>query len=441
MPEALAAGPNAPAADPDTTATSETVSEHPLADTSGSALLDDGEGALSIPMTPSSQRPLRAGSSAPSTSHTPLEPRSVTSTPATMPRRSRQIRYIRSNASSPTVRRVPPARTDDRPRQYERIHRLVTECNNAAAGHSRNVAPLQADMLEAIATQERHCLELREELGREETLLKDMRDAWQRMALRVGVGAIGLPVHAPPRAAPRVTQRPTPPVPAAAAPARDETAWSDLRFMPSQIASQFQALVDSRPSSGAAASTPPSSRSPGKDDAPAYRVRTKRLPPIDTHAARPPALPPKDDLSADVLREKLSNGWHVLSKRLIETTSSFKDLSWMVDDMPSTAPSSRMSLPPLFSDDTDVGALSRVMSPRSPTGHEAHAPPLPPKSPTRSRPAPALATDAMVVVPSGDDEPLGEASMAGPTVSEPLTRDLVSLAIHEAPSADPSASA
>jgi len=433
MPGALPSGPNDPAADPDTTATSEAVSEHPLADMTGSTQLSDGEGA-SIPMTPSSRHPLRAGSTALSPSHTPLKHRSGTNTPATVPRRSRQIRYIRSNASSPTVRRRHCTRVEDCSRQRERMNHLVIECNDAAAGHSRNVAPLHVDMLEAIATQERHCLELREDLRREEALLQDMRDAWQRMFLRVGVGVNGLPVRAPPRAAPRAMQRPTPPVPTAAAPARDETPWRDLRFMPSQIASQFQALVDSRPDGGPGTNTLPSSGSPDKNDGSAYRVRTKRLPPIDTHVARPPALPPKDDLSAEVLREKLSNGWHVLSKRLIETTSSFKDLSWMADDMPSTAPSSRMSLPPLFSDDTHVGALSRAMSPRSPTGNEGHAPPLPPKSPTKSRPAPALATDVMVGVPSGDEEPLGEASMAGPIVSEPLTRDLVSLAINEAPS-------
>ena len=430
MPQAQAPGPNTPAADADTSATSETVSEHPLADSSGSTQLSAGGAALSIPMTPSARRTPRTGS-APSPSHAPLTPRAVPSTSAAVPPRMHQIRYIRSDAAGSSVRAQHRTRAGDDCRHHERMNHLVVECSDAAAGHSRNVGPLHADMLEALATQERRCLELREELGREETLLKNMRDAWQRMALRVGIGTNGLPMRAPPRA----TQRPTPPVPAAHPPARDEASWSDLRFMPSQITSQFHALVDPRPGSAHGSSVSPNSRSPGKDDAPAYRVRTKRLPPIGTHAVRPPALPPKDDLSAEVLREKLSNGWHVLSKRLIETTSSFKDLSWMVDDVPSTAPSSRMSLPPLFSDDINVGVLSRVLPPRSPTGNEEHAPPLPPKSPSKSHPAPALATDVMAGVSSKNHEPLGEASMAAPIVSEPLTRDLVSLAIDEAPSA------
>lgn len=418
-----------PAVDPDSSFASETVSEHPLADLS-TTQLSDGEADVSIPMTVSTRPTMRTSSVAPSPSRPSLSPCSA-KVSSSMLRHPRRLRYIRSRASSTSPhrrRRFGP--TEDGPLLRERMDRLVIECNDAAAGNIRQTGPLHADMLEAIATQERLCLELREELKSEEVYLKNMRDAWQRMALRVGIGANGLPTRMP-----RMTQRPTPPVPAAVAPVRDSPSRNDARFMPSHITSQLHALVEPQSESAHAAPSPPSSRSPGKD-LPAYRVRQKRLPPIHTHGAKQPAVPPKDDLSAEVLREKLSNGWHVLSRRLIETTASFKDLSWVADDVSSSAPSSRMSLPPLFSDDTNVGALSRydtnVPLPRTPSPNDgASAPPLPPKSPSKSRAV--LATSVAVGAPKQVTKPLDEASIAEPIVSEPPTRDLVSLAIHDAP--------
>ncbi|WFD26123.1 hypothetical protein MNAN1_001098 [Malassezia nana] len=435
MPPAAAPGPSPPrlsgsAADPDSSFASETVSEHPLADFSATQL-SDGEADVSIPMTVSTRPTMRASSVAPSPSRPPLSPSPAKVSASTL-RRPRRLRYIRSHASSTSSphRRRRSGPTEDHLLLRERMDRLVIECNDAAAGHMRQTGPLHADMLEAIATQERLCLELREALKSEEVYLKNMRDVWQRMALRVGIGANSLPARVP-----RMTQRPTPPVPAAVAPVRDSPSRSDARFMPSHITSQLHALVEPRSDSAQAAPSPPSSRSPGKDS-PAYRVRQKRLPPIHTHTAKQPAVPSKDDLSAEVLREKLSNGWHVLSRRLIETTASFKDLSWVADDVSSSAPSSRLSLPPLFSDDTNVGALSRydtnVPLPRTPSPNDgASAPPLPPKSPSKSRPA--LATSVAVGVPEEVTEPLGEASMAGPIVSEAATHDAVSPAVHDEP--------
>ena len=133
MPQAQAPGPNTPAADADTSATSETVSEHPLADSSGSTQLSAGGAALSIPMTPSARRTPRTGS-APSPSHAPLTPRAVPSTSAAVPPRMHQIRYIRSDAAGSSVRAQHRTRAGDDCRHHERMNHLVVECSDAAAG-------------------------------------------------------------------------------------------------------------------------------------------------------------------------------------------------------------------------------------------------------------------------------------------------------------------
>lgn len=263
----------------------------------------------------------------------------------TTPGKTRRVRYIR------THEQVPPrdaARLED-------VDNILALCYDVSVGRIKRMAPIHREALHAIAAKERMCMELREELAHEEAQLEELRSAWRRMTMRIGANP---PAH-------RTQRPPTPASPSRnALPPTRETmrladdakaaeAWSDWRRIPSQLSNQLHAMMDQFQTTDHDAGS--SSSSP--QERTMRPSKTKRFVPSRAHAQD--ILSIKDDLHPEILREKLSSGWHVLSQRLRDTTASFADLStWAPNDTPPiSSQSSRTSLP--FSmEDTALGEYS-----------------------------------------------------------------------------------
>ncbi|WFD02282.1 hypothetical protein MOBT1_000964 [Malassezia obtusa] len=240
---------------------------------------------------------------------------------------------------------------------------------------------LHADMLHAIATKERLCLELREQLQNEEAQLNKLRSAWQRLAVRGGVKVVPSPVPTAKRAealqrrkstilAPskvqarrteQVTASPTRASSSNSSPTKPtDSSWraripQQLSSWVEQVAPTHEQNMPRNPAHDVAqwlhsreaedGGTPRSARAgqdglsrTGAAGSPSS-ARPHDIP--DLPAEHPPLLPPKD---AEGLGDRLVSGWNVLSKRLVETTSSLTDPHAWNDGL-TGPPSSRGSLP------------------------------------------------------------------------------------------------
>lgn len=325
----------------------------------------------------------------------------------------------------------------------------------ACANYSRNNDPkrngsLHADMLHAIAAKERLCLELREQLQNEEAHLKALQNAWQRLATRGGVkvvsSSIASPKHpellrrrqsnilSPSSIQARRTEQSTPvaPVrpPSEARPSPSPSKLPELSWrmrLPHQLSSWVEHVTPTHEPSTA----PAPQRTPAHDVAQwlsSREMESGRTPATPRVAAdvlnqpqtagsatlaerrmssvlpnQAPELPPKE---SDGLGDKLLSGWNVLSKRLIETTSTLTDpQTWneglagppgsrgsLPRDYMSDAPDSNASdsMRPLSSLPTPMGAGASVLGMRSimsqkryaddePLTKGPDAPPVPPK--------------------------------------------------------------
>lgn len=326
----------------------------------------------------------------------------------------------------------------------------------ACANYSRNSDPkrsgsLHADMLHAIAAKERLCLELREQLQNEEAHLKALQTAWQRLATRGGVkvvsSSMASPRHpellrrrqssilSPSSIQARRTEQATPaaPVrlPSETRPSPSPSKGPELSWrmrLPHQLSSWVEHVTPAHEPSTA----PAPQRTPAHDVAQwltSREMENGRTPATPRVAAdvlnqpqaigsatlaerrmssvlpdQAPELPPKE---SDGLGDKLLSSWNVLSKRLIETTSTLTDPQTWNEGL-AGPPSSRGSLPrdymsdapdsntsdslrPLSSLPTPMGAGASVLGMRSimsqkryaddePTTRNSDAPPVPPKA-------------------------------------------------------------
>ena len=68
----------------------------------------------------------------------------------------------------------------------EDVDHILAMCYNVSIGRIQRMAPVHKETLHAIAAKERICMELREELAREEAQLEELRSAWKRMTMRIG---------------------------------------------------------------------------------------------------------------------------------------------------------------------------------------------------------------------------------------------------------------
>lgn len=318
----------------------------------------------------------------------------VTPTRTGLPRRRRpRVSYVTSPTPnhqqeatpSPRARAASASSSTQRPATDTiDTDALLQACAQSAHG-AEPLWPgssLQSDMLHAIATKERLCLELREQLQNEETQLTALRNAWQRLAVR---GAIKTaPPHRPaPRRsevlqpqrtsvfspssiqARRTEQQLAPPPPARGQSPNSPTHASPTKSKESswraRIPQQLTSLMDQvththeepvrnparEVSQWLAAreqeegGTPPTPHAgpevPGSTQPPlAYTERHT----LDADAL-PPSLPPKD---GEGLGDRLMSGWSVLSKRFLETTSTLADPHAWSEGL-AGPPSSRGSLP------------------------------------------------------------------------------------------------
>ncbi|WFC95325.1 hypothetical protein MBRA1_001972 [Malassezia brasiliensis] len=323
----------------------------------------------------------------------------------------------------------------------------------ACANYSRSNDPkrsgsLHADMLHAIAAKERLCLELREQLHNEEAHLKALQTAWQRLATRGGVkvvsSSMASPRHpellrrrqsnilSPSSIQARRTEQASsavpvrPPSEARPSPSPSKTSESSWRMrLPHQLSSWVEHVTPAHEPSTA----PAPQRTPAHDVAQwltSREMENGRTPATPRVAAdvlnqpqaigsatlaerrmssvlpdQAPELPPKE---SDGLGDKLLSSWNVLSKRLIETTSTLTDPHTWNEGL-AGPPSSRGSLPrdymsdapdsnasdslrPLSSLPTPMGAGASLLGMRSimsqkryaddePTSRSSDAPPVP----------------------------------------------------------------
>lgn len=169
--------------------------------------------SMAIPLTPRTRRvgllAQGAVSASPGTrrivsdSHSPSHARTPDST-----RRTRRIGYITPSSTPRRPRRSQPLSPVGAPLgipDATEVEQLILRCTDAVAGQRVKLDQLNSDVLQAIAAKERYCLELREDLAREESHLEQLRNAWQRMAIRRGVGTNPRRTDSP---NPRVTLRP-----------------------------------------------------------------------------------------------------------------------------------------------------------------------------------------------------------------------------------------
>lgn len=258
------------------------------------------------------------------------------------PGKTRRVRYVKTlqDASPRNV-----SRSED-------VDHILAMCYNVSIGRIQRMAPVHKETLHAIAAKERICMELREELAREEAQLEELRSAWKRMTMRIGTHP---PAHVPHRRLPPAspTAQPTRETSRIADHAKAAETWPDWRRIPSQLSNQFHAMMDQFQT--ADHDTGPSS-SPTQDRA-VRASKSRRFAASRAHTQD--MLSITDELHPDILREKLSSGWHVLSQRLRDTTASFADLStWAPDDPPPTSSQSSRASLPFSMEDTAFGAVS-----------------------------------------------------------------------------------
>ncbi|WFC99779.1 hypothetical protein MYAM1_002524 [Malassezia yamatoensis] len=279
------------------------------------------------------------------------------------------------------------------------VEALLTMC--ASYGNSKEHKKLPStfheDMLHAIATKERLCLELREQLQQEERQLNSLRSAWQRLATRGGVKVSASLALSPeqkqvlkrrqstilnPSAiqAQRVENKNpallsrTPSLANLAArksatPRPKDSSWRTR--LPQQLSSWMEHVnpqdsSGSQPSQNSAqdvaqwlssrdaekSSIPPTPRA-AADVLSQSRIKDPRS---SSHGLEggPPPPPPKD---GENLGDRLVSGWNVLSKRLVETTSTLTDPNTWHEQL-SGPPSSLASLPQDYLSDTSDSYIS-----------------------------------------------------------------------------------
>ncbi|WFD43836.1 hypothetical protein MPSI1_002501 [Malassezia psittaci] len=285
------------------------------------------------------------------------------------------------------------------------IEALLTMC--ASYGRSKEQKNLPStfheDMLHAIATKQRLCLELREQLQQEESHLNSLRSAWQRLATRGGVKVSASPALLPehkqvlkrrqstilsPSAiqAQRVEVK-NPPMlsrtsslanlgtrqPATNRP--NDSSWRSR--LPQQLSSWMEHVNPQDPSGSQPGQNsahdvaqwlssrdaeksgiPPTPRA-AADVLSQSRIKDPRFLSQGLDEAPPPPLP-KD---GENLSDRLVSGWNVLSKRLVETTSTLTDPNTWHEQL-SGPPSSQASLPKDYlSDAPDSNTSDHARSP------------------------------------------------------------------------------
>lgn len=248
------------------------------------------------------------------TSTTPT-PR-VASAPAsvTMPRRRvrASVGYIASPDSpearkrieqaSPSRRRTKKAAAADEALPEPAVHALVRECDEGAgagagAGASApaDVSALNTRVLHAVAAKERRCLELREELAREDAMLNELRGAWRRLAMR-GVPVAGVAAMHPTEGH------------AAAADGGGSDAQRQARRTSALVADSWSTI---------------------------QRQIETHITPLVRPADEAPPVPPKDEATVrSVASERLAHGWSTLSRRLRETAMRIGDSAWIEEEEP-----------------------------------------------------------------------------------------------------------
>lgn len=420
---------------------------HPSFDTSASLLQQDQQEqqmqhsnepsdaashmSASLPLTPQTQRT--------SDKQGELDERGASSSPpsfalsthsAPTPRRGRRVRYVRSR-EPPNTPPAPLTSTYSSRLQREQVDRIVAMCHDVSMGRIKRMAPVHAETTRAIATKERVCMELREELAREEAQLEELRSAWKRMTQRIGSHAPSprlppqlrhstpsqtqsrrrsmahSPSHQPSPASGTPTRSHMPPAHEAmresSGPSTDhppsrttsvsapqaeasllassstsgpdtsfkssDSAWSDLRRIPTHLSNQLHAVMDQLSLTADEDTSLASSPSHDRTQRAGANLKLDTTAGAAEAAASPrmslSSLPQSlDELSSDMLRDKLSSGWHVLSQRLRDTTASLKDISaWVPEDMPPlTSRSSRASLPVSMDENAFSGLTSNLES-------------------------------------------------------------------------------
>lgn len=215
------------------------------------------------------------------------------------------------------------------------VDELVRACEGPAAWAERtgeSSAALNNKVLHAVASKERRCLELRDELANEERMLQELRSAWGRLAARSGA--------MPPQRARE------PPQPAAHADDA-QNPWRQLSVRLPGLSDQFHHLFENLSTreghARARGAAPADAHSGGRPTAVAAAVvlgRTGgepgrgRLPSpqneslhafqkqLDTYPPLPPRKTGSPDANVAHSSERLAASWGVLSRRLRDTASS-----------------------------------------------------------------------------------------------------------------------
>lgn len=247
------------------------------------------------------------------------------SAPATMPLPRRGVRtsvgYISTpDKQSPTSarRRVPsdphsPSRRMRRSAQRTEeflpepaVDALVRECEQSNKPSSETSA-LNARVLHAIAAKERRCLELREELAREDALLNDLLKAWKRIAMR------GIPAASAEKPVPKANQAGAPP-----------------KVQEDMSAVAAATLGSAEPPRGRRASALVSDSWNS-----IQRQIESHITPLVRVSDEAPPVPPKDEATVrSVASERLASGWSTLSRRLRETAMKLGESTQWIDDAP-----------------------------------------------------------------------------------------------------------
>lgn len=250
--------------------------------------------------------PTRSSTPSPCTYRTLLTsttPR-IASAPASVAMPRRRVRasvgYIASPDSPDAQRRLEQAspsrrrtkKTPDEALPEPAVHALVRECDEGARAPA-DVSALNSRVLHAVAAKERRCLELREELAREDAMLNELRGAWRRLAMR-GVPVAGVAAMHPTEAH------------------AAEGSGSDVQ----RQARRTSALVADSWST-------------------IQRQIETHITPLVRPADEAPPVPPKDEATVrSVASERLAHGWSTLSRRLRETAMRIGDSAWIEEEPP-----------------------------------------------------------------------------------------------------------
>ncbi|WFD33450.1 hypothetical protein MCUN1_000263 [Malassezia cuniculi] len=276
--------------------------------------------ATHMPNTPRNCRALVTGTT----------PR-VTSAPASVPlprRRGRStVGYIpspdtlspldvrqhtRSEPQSPSRRGRPRRSLTEDSMPEPVVAALVRECEESISSGG-DVSALNSRVLHAVAAKERRCLELREELAREDALLNDLRTAWKRIAMRGVPGASA--------ASPRPTPAPLASKPvhsASARPANDMSAAAATALGSAEVrrGRRTSALMTDSWNT-------------------IQRQIETHITPLVRVSDEAPPVPPKEEATVrSVASERLAYGWNTLSRRLRETAMKIGDTAQWVDEGP-----------------------------------------------------------------------------------------------------------